>query len=237
MKIIKIGLVLFIGFLLIGCDPTERTLESIELAQELEESYLVEEFDLSAIQIQLLYSDGSTEIVLVTLDMLSNTDRVKLNDAGAHTIRIQYLDKTLDITITLSKEELSAFEVVYQLGVQNGFITVTYEEWLESIKGQDGKSAYEIFLSYFNYDKTEEEWLIDLMEGTLSTGETHHITFDSQGGSEVSGVLVALDGSTVELPVPEKEGHKFIGWFLGTHINDAQFFNNSVVREDLTLYA
>lgn len=35
--------------------------------------------------------------------------------------------------------------------------------------GQDGKSAYEIYLDYFpDYDGTEEEWLIDLINGDLA---------------------------------------------------------------------
>jgi hypothetical protein len=63
---------------------------------------------------------------------------------------------------------------VYLLGKEEGLITDSYEEWLYSIKGEqglpgeDGKSAYQIYLEYYpKYKGTEKEWLDDLVNGRL----------------------------------------------------------------------
>lgn len=46
----------------------------------------------------------------------------------------------------------------YQIAVDNGFVG-TEQEWLESLKGSDGKSAYDIALESGLFDGTKEEWL------------------------------------------------------------------------------
>lgn len=38
-------------------------------------------------------------------------------------------------------EEVSLFEEIYNLGVESQAIDVTYEEWLASIKGEDGSAG------------------------------------------------------------------------------------------------
>ena len=62
------------------------------------------------------------------------------------------------------------------------------------------------------------------------------ITFDEQGGTLVQPMHVESN-HTVELPTIEKEGHRFMGWYSGFGVNDAQFTNLSIVTDDITLYA
>ncbi|MBR0253905.1 MAG: InlB B-repeat-containing protein, partial [Synergistaceae bacterium] len=75
-------------------------------------------------------------------------------------------------------------------------------------------------------------------KGSLSSSTTFTVTFDSNGGSEVSSVTVT-SGDTVEKPTdPVKEGYYFGNWFRdnGTFQN-AFNFGSDKVSADITLYA
>ena len=80
------------------------------------------------------------------------------------------------------------------------------------------------------------------------------VTFDTEGGVIEDNYthlnLVLVDGTVdiyecdfnaynniKELPIPTKENFVFIGWYTGTTINDSQWFNNSTISSDITLYA
>ena len=57
------------------------------------------------------------------------------------------------------------------------------------------------------------------------------VTFDTQGGNEISPVTV-IKGNTVEEPTaPVRGDDEFVGWFL----NDVQWDFNNPVNEDITL--
>ena len=66
--------------------------------------------------------------------------------------------------------------------------------------------------------------------------ETYTVTFDSQGGSPVSGSVVN-SGDRVGRPVhPTRSGYSFSGWFIDAACTTAYDFS-SPVTGDLTLYA
>ncbi len=59
------------------------------------------------------------------------------------------------------------------------------------------------------------------------------VTFDADGGSNVDSIEV-LDGNSIDvLPIPEKDGYKFVGWYN----EDNYFDSTSVVTSDITLTA
>ena len=67
----------------------------------------------------------------------------------------------------------------------------------------------------------------------------HKVTFDANGGE-----LGLFEGSksvqtygTVDLPIPEREGYVFEGWFIGEGVNESQFTATTLVTSDLTLKA
>jgi len=62
------------------------------------------------------------------------------------------------------------------------------------------------------------------------------IIFESEGGEPIPSLETAV-GQTVSLPVPSREGYIFAGWFTGNGPNDAQFSSQSIVSENLKLYA
>ena len=64
----------------------------------------------------------------------------------------------------------------------------------------------------------------------------HTVTFDSVGGTTVEAIQVK-DKNTLTLPVPTKEGHTFLGWFMGTAQDASEFTQSTQVIEDVTLVA
>ena len=79
--------------------------------------------------------------------------------------------------------------------------------------GQNGKSAYELYLkSHPEYNKTEEEWLNELVSGTLVSN--CNVTFNTDGGTTIQSQEVKY-GSTITMPSePTKKGYVFGGWYL-----------------------
>ena len=65
------------------------------------------------------------------------------------------------------------------------------------------------------------------------------ITFDSTGGDDVASITQPTDSSLNALPVPEKEGYYFVGWFteqVPTSF-DSQFTLETMPGKNITLYA
>ena len=101
--------------------------------------------------------------------------------------------------------------------------------------GQNGKSAYEIYLeAHPEYTKSEDEWLDDLVNGRLGNKELHTVSFDSQGGSQVASQQI-LHGEKAQKPAdPFLDGYVFDGWY---YQNELWVFQGYVVTEDMTLTA
>ena len=123
---------------------------------------------------------------------------------------------------------------------------VDEDEWrdlipVEDLEGQDGLSAYEMYLAYNpEYDGSEETWMEDLVNQRLAETVEVRVTFDLQGapaGEEFESELNAERFTTIDLPEPEWTYHEFKGWHTGFSVNDGRFTNASVVTEDMTLYA
>lgn len=68
------------------------------------------------------------------------------------------------------------------------------------------------------------------------------ITFDLNGGtmpSYQSSLTKEVEANQVvgTLPVPTKENSTFLGWFLGSEVNDGQLTSISTINRDITVYA
>lgn len=124
----------------------------------------------------------------------------------------------------------------YDIAVENGF-QGSEEDWLASIRGDEGKSAYELYRDLFGYEGTEEQWLIDLRTGALISFK---VTFDLDGGQAPEGFVSSVTvrgGSFLDLKTPTKEGYTFLGWWTGDGDTDFAMTATTAVRSDLSLRA
>jgi len=62
------------------------------------------------------------------------------------------------------------------------------------------------------------------------------LTFDAQGGTPVEGMTYYY-GQPINLPVPVKNGYRFLGWFLGNDTNSRQIYSYDTITSDITVYA
>lgn len=101
--------------------------------------------------------------------------------------------------------------------------------------GSNGLSAYEIYKIYNpDYDKTEQEWILDLVNGDLAT-KTYTVSFNSDGGNNIpaqTGIKYA--GKATKPTDPVKEGYEFAGWY---YEDEKWSFIGYSVTENITLVA
>lgn len=98
--------------------------------------------------------------------------------------------------------------------------------------GVNGLSAYELFKKYNpTYNKTESEWLEDLVAGQL---HVINITIDGDGGNVADSNIITKSNSYISVDIPTKNGYDFVGWSLNGSIID---INTYVFFTDCTLKA
>ena len=91
--------------------------------------------------------------------------------------------------------------------------------------GNDGKSAYEIYLEYYpEYDKSEKEWLEDLINGELGKNNKHKVTFNYNNGEDNTEVFIDHSYKLVEPEVPHNEDYEFIGWYYNDNLWDFDLY-------------
>ena len=140
------------------------------------------------------------------------------------------------VLLVSCKSILPQPQSAYDIAVENGF-QGSEEDWLASIRGDEGKSAYELYRDLFGYEGTEEQWLIDLRTGALISFK---VTFDLDGGQAPEGFVSSITvrgGSFLDLKTPTKEGYTFLGWWTGDGDTDFAMTATTAVRSDLSLRA
>ena len=105
--------------------------------------------------------------------------------------------------------------------------------------GEDGKSAYELYLEENpEYTGTLSDWIDDLVSGKLY--KTFRVEFDCNGGYLDMDIPYNYEvGSVIlQLPVPKhSKDRTFLGWYTGSTINDKKVSNYDPIFSDITLVA
>lgn len=129
---------------LVGCGNNNKQphLESIKIDNSsLLEEYDIDNFNLKEILLVLTYNDSSTEKIPLTIDMIDGEDFELLSFPGTHLVNINYKGFTTTLTLTMNYTGVNLLlRNLYSEGLNSGLISVSYEEWLDSIKGDDGIS-------------------------------------------------------------------------------------------------
>lgn len=105
--------------------------------------------------------------------------------------------------------------------------------------GEDGKSAYELYLEENpEYTGTLSDWIDDLVSGKLYN--TFRVEFDCNGGYLDMDIPYNYEAGSVilQLPIPKhSKDRTFLGWYTGSTINDKKVSNYDPIYSDITLVA
>lgn len=105
--------------------------------------------------------------------------------------------------------------------------------------GEDGKSAYELYLEENpEYTGALSDWIDDLVSGKLY--KTFRVEFDCNGGYLDMDIPYNYEAGSVilQLPVPKhSKDRTFLGWYTGSTINDKKVSNYDPIYSDITLVA
>ena len=137
---------------------------------------------------------------------------------GANGIGITGTELTEDgeLVVRYSNGEFVNLGAIVGVGIktislEDGLLSITLTNGTEldlgNIKGeqgaagQDGKSAYELYKEHYVYEGTEEEWLMDLVNGNLATTERPSFTFalNAAGDGYILTDYIG-DDAAVEIP-------------------------------------
>ncbi len=187
----------------------------------LEDRYVLADFDLSSIKLELLMEDDTVRYRRLEDDFIVPDDLDKLSEPGSHTINVTFegFDVSFDLVLLESEHELIVHKI-YTLGVNDGSIEEGYEAWKASISGEDGTDGREIELSVENdaivwryVDDTEWTVLVslnELVEDIEMKDEVYLVQFFA--GSDIIGLDLVERGEAANAPDPEREGMTFLEW-------------------------
>lgn len=103
--------------------------------------------------------------------------------------------------------------------------------------GNDGKSAYELYCEANpEYEGSEEEWLADLVSGSLGSQKTYKINFYKKQASFPALVETqdVKHGDKLVAPSVTRENYELIGW---KYKDEMWSFTGGIVTENMNLYA
>lgn len=180
-------LVLFLLLLIVGCNKTSEFESIIIDSDTISDYYEVGSLTLEDIKFKVTLTSGEELIISGSDFSLSDLDLAKLKIPGTHKITLVYkneLTYVLELTL-ISSEEYNTFLSIYKMGLAAGSIDISYEEWLNSIRGEDGIDGKKILLQVSNQHiqyqyEGDDSWndLISLSDLTGKDGK--EVTFSIQ---------------------------------------------------------
>lgn len=99
----------------------------------------------------------------------------------------------------------------------------------------DGWYKEAVFTTAWDFDN-------DTVTGDITlygkwTTALYTVTFDSNGGTEITAVTAAHNSTITTPAAPTKTGEVFISWYKDAELNSAWDFTADTVTQDITLYA
>lgn len=200
---------------------------------------------LKVTDVALSSSNDDTDTYTITFSDGSKYDFTVRNGAdGADGIGIEDAEVNSDGELVLILTDESTINVgtvagvgISDISLENYELTITLTDGrvleLGNIRGEEGKSAYELAVEN-GYEGTLEEWLDSLYGGhdKLFTAEAENA---SAGKTRGSGIYTSGESVTIEaLPFI---GYDFIGWYDGEELVSAEEEYTFTMPSDNTTYA
>lgn len=242
-KLNTVALILLAGFLIFlsGCFTYTAKAQAITIDEStIPTEVTVDDFNLSDIKIIVDKIDGSTEVISVTKDMLSDEALEKLTKSGTHYVYIRYYGNLALATITL----LDNYPSVTVTFVTNGGTAIQRQiiekNSLVLVPENPVKNGYKFDGWYIDRALTLPfDFTIEVRNNLTLYAKWEAIknivTYDTNGGSSVAeGAFIT--GEEIVLPAdPTKEGYTFNGWYTDKELTKK--YVKGAVNSSFTLYA
>lgn len=218
MKIMKLVTFILIAFLLVGCDETTVEVTRLELVEELEEFYVLEDFDITDLSVKVFYADETQEILPIDLSMISSEDQEKLQTGGRHTIYIRVENMVLTLTIQIEDR-------FYSVSFLDPLATEQEIPQLDNIRHGEvitlpllEKERYN-FLGWAIENSSPLE-MFDATQGVESDLVlvaqyeilSYLVTFKDEDGTVLKEAAVDYLTAAIPPSEPSKVGYTFVGW-------------------------
>jgi len=100
------------------------------------------------------------------------------------------------------------------------------------------KEGYKFLGWYYNGEKFDfstkiTEDIVLVAKWAKENAILYTITFNSNGGNKIDTLKVEKNKAVGNLPIPKKEGYKFVGWFIGNE----EITSTTVAIKDMNLVA
>lgn len=228
MKKIKIIFPFFLIILLLvvsSCSSpdTEETKKVISISFDtgnVEENVSIDAFKISDVSMIIAYDNNTVETKPLTLDMLSETEKAKLQTEGFHTITVSYQGCSNSFSVTLKSDTYTVTFVTFDnLEIKKTFKKgeeVTSPE-LEEVTGY----------SFISWDKELSSIDKDETVKAIYMINTYTVKFVDEENKLLKEEVVEYNESATAPSAPLKEGYTFVSW-------DKDYTN---VEEDITVKA
>jgi len=197
-------------FFLFGCNKTQTEtaqLEAISVdVSGLADTYYPDTFDLNNVLLVLEFSDGTSKRISVTTEMVDSSDLEKLHLVGEHNIKVTYqgFDAVFFVRIADTDNDLvRLMNRIYETGVSEGSIEdMTYEEWLETIKGEQGlpgengkQIMFQVAEGYIQWQYQGDAFWTNLIDLAILTGINGR---DGENGLDGQEVVFQVAGGYIQ---------------------------------------
>ena len=202
------------------------------------------------------FSQSSEPIVLgtPTKDKATFEGWYLISDTGERSAeKVTVIDTSVEHDIKLEAEWAESFTITYVLngGTNDPSNPTSYTYYSETIKlkapTQSGKRFYRWY-SDSSYTQIVTEipagstgditlyatWLKN-STGSLG-GAKYRVTYDSNGGSDVSSQTVLINGLATKPKDPTRSGYEFVGWYTDSDLTEEYDFDTKVTNS-FVLYA
>ncbi len=234
-------LLVSIMVLLTGCFTYSGKVESIIVDEEsIPKEVTISDFNISDINLIVNMDDGTSEVISVTKDMLSDQALEKLTKSGTHYIYIRYKGKIALAIITLLDNYPNVLINFDSNGGSSVKRQVIEKNSLALRPTNPTRNGYQFTGWYTDITLTT---LFDFSQKVINSVTLYAgwepvkniIKFETNGGSRISdGVFTT--GEEMVLPAdPIKEGYSFSGWYVDKELTVK--YSIDIVSSSFTLYA
>ena len=219
MKCMKYVFIILVALTLSSCKE-DPTITAVNFVGDDIVDYHIGVDDYQTYEIEILYDDDSNEVLLLTDLMIKDYTIELFNSVGLKDVVIEYegFETSVRFKVYETALDLELLDV-FELAVDAEVTTLTYSEWIESIKGEDGIGVESVTIDAlghliitFTDDTTSDLGIVIGRDGANAGDGYYIVNFYSHSGFIISSQLVAEGSDAVGFTPDMPVGYIFDNW-------------------------